>query len=653
MDRRRTDRRRPDAQGENTIDIKALLYILWKRRIILTAFFIAFLTPAFLYVLLKPAYYKATATVLLDNQDIRIGDFTDAIPPQKIETADVDTQVRIITSPSLVRETIASMEENGEEPESVDGEQSFKNLRGFLANLSVASQGRSRIIAISYKSTDPFLAAETANAHARQYIAFQLRERRERLLQIDRWITEQIASLKEESKRKAEATQDYRRSSGIIPGKNSEDLINQQILDLTAQLIPVETRKLSLQARTDALSAANDPAGQESAALLGQLKIKQSEAKQNLEAMKAQYGTLHPLYIASLNRYKQASADLQRENKNARDSLRSELSSVSQQEEMLRTRLQELNRELDSYRGNLVALESLEAEEAANRTLLESFLKRSEEIRSQLSLDRSGARIDSGAETPTSPDGITKPVLLLLALILAASAAIFTVFMLELIDRGIEDENDIKRFLNLPLIASVPHVAAPLAEIGSDRKSPFLEAIKRLYLSLSAQPAPQAILITSACEHEGKTTIARAFVKYTATLGKKVLLIETAFGSGIQAQRPGLGEALTNPQTASEYIQPVSENFFLLPSGKKQPEFMAGNRLENLIGLFKEQYDYIVFDGSSVEDSTDSEIIAAQSDNVVLVIGWAQAKREALIKTANILRQYARNTPLVVLNKRP
>jgi capsular exopolysaccharide synthesis family protein len=670
MDRRKTDRRRGEGGDVMVLDLEAILKTLWRRRFLAAFFILLFLIPGSLYAVFKPAYYRATASVILENQGINFENFADALPAQRLEGVDIDTQVRILTSPTLARETIMALEDSmkdGEEPKTDEAieAQRFAALRGFLANLDVLAQGRSRVIAISYTDKDPNEAARRANAHAQAYIEYQIREKRQTIESIEKWLTEQISALRAEGQKKAQATQTFRDEAGIILGKNSEELIVQQIEDLTAQLVPVETLKLKLQANADAAIEAQTPLGLGDIVqnnVVSNLKLEASRAKQELESLKARYGASHPEYKAAERQYRQAMADLTRESGTVGKSVEVQLQTAIEQEKMIRARLEALNREADDLRQNQLALESLEAEEQANQNLLQNFLEKSEEIRSQVALERADARIGSVAEIPTAPHGMAKLVLLFLIAMLALIAGLGLTLLCELIDRGIEDEEDVKKHLNIRLLGSLPRAKNPLHDNASGRKkSLFTEELKRIYLALSARKAPQTILFSAAAEGEGKTTTILALARYIASIRGRVLVVDADTLSPSMAKTlgmkpsPGLAEAMAGVAPVDQCITGSDEGFHVLPQGDQNAnpvDFLAGDRLEKLFEQLKSRYDFILIDCAAIESSTDAEVISAKADQVVMICAFASTSKERLKKAANTLRQYARDIPGAVISKR-
>ncbi len=660
MDRRATDRRRNSDNTDGTLDINAILHTLWRRKLVLTALFTAFLIPIALFVAFKPSIYKATTSVMLENQELNLTDFQDALPKADLNDMSVETQGKVISSPKLVHQTLDALDadETKKNPE-----QRHADLISFLNSMSVDTSGKSRVIEISYRSEDPVEAAERVNAHANQYVEYQAQNKKEQIASINSWISEQVETLKKESQEKSQAIQEYRNKSGIVLGKNSQDLLYQQIADLMRELAPVETTKLNLQARVEALENAKS---QDAAldvtqsSLINSLKNEASLAKQELQSLNANYGPNHPTLIAAKRKVAQVNSDIAREVNLVKTSLRTQLEAAQKQEALLRTRLEELNKQSDEWRDQSIALESLEAEQTANRTMLANFMARAEEVKSQIGLNRAGAKVVSPAEIPLYPVGNSKIVMLVLGILFAATAAVVIIFLLELVDRGIERAEDIKKILNLRLIGTLPRTKNPLTALNDNNRSPYMEEIKRIYLQLAEKETPQSILVTASRNGEGKSTVALSLAQYLASINQKVVLVDAntvspsiAQITGVE-QSPGFNDIITGTtKDHSKTIKRTNHGYSVIASGNDNTgtDLMASDKIVALIENLKSQYSYVIIDCANVGETTDAEIIASLSDQVIFVIEGAKTPLKLIKNNAETLRRFSKTTPNVILNK--
>lgn len=655
MDRRATDRRASAANDLYVFDVQALTGILWRRKILLCLILVALLAPGLAFIAFKPSEYRAVTSVIIEDQQFNPADFSEALPTGRFDDLTIETQVKVISSPTVVRRTLDAL--SGKDTDTYTSAEAkserYDELKAFLKNLIVTPVGKSRVIEISYKAHDPYDAAKAVNTHARQYVDYQIANKKEQVQSINDWISSQIEALRKESQIKSQAVQEYRKEAGIVPGKNSQDLIYQQITDLTAQLVPVETQKLTLQARYDALNApeANGNITEAESPLLQELRGNASLARQELKALSAQYGPSHPALRAAKKKVGQIEADIAREKTSGKETLALELDAATKQETLLRERLEALNEESDTLREKQISLESYEAEEAANKKLLDTFLEKSEELKSQLEFNRADVHIVSPAEVPTEPIGTPKSIIMAVFIVFSLIASIGAVLVLELVDRGIEEADDVRKVLNLRLIGVLPKLK---------KQSEYFEEIKRICLTLASRKPPQAVLFTSAALDEGASTATVAVAHYLAAIQKRVIVIDANNRTPAIAMlartdaTPGLAEILSGGMEYAKAVHKDSHGVSIIPAGNQGNypiDLLASGRFENLLNTLKTQYDFVLVNTAPAGVSTDAEITASMADQCILVVEAKKTSKKSLKKTAESLRQHANDIPSVIVNK--
>lgn len=657
MDRRKTDRRTDGLRDMYMFDLQDLMDILWRRKALIIGFMLIALIPGLMYIVTKPNMYEATAIVMMEEPDYNLADFSEAMgTAARIDESTFATQLSILVSPRLIEETLREVTK-----EKTITEAQIKN---FYGNLTVAPVGKSRVLTIAYKSKNAEETATIVNAHVQNFIDYRLETKKQQIEVINKWLNEQVAKLKEDSQKKGQAIQEFRGESGIVLGPDAQNLIYQQISELTQQLVPLETQRILLQSKADALNADGATADLPdvmASEVVKDLKSQLSAAEQELRALSAQYGKSHPSRQAAQKRVSQIYGDLARETKSIRASINMELEAVTKQTELLNARIDELNQQADQTQNQSLTMESLQGELEANRKLLVAYMDKFQEIKTKMDLSNSDIRILNMAEVPVEPNGPGKVLQSLILLVLSVFFAIGAVLMLELVDRGIENENDVKRVLNLKLLGSLPFTKNPLNAITGKNKSPYAEEMKRIYLALSARKSPQTILVTSAANGEGKTTFALSLAQYLSSIKSRVIIVDADTDSPSLATlagtdvAPGFAELMSGSNDYTKAVKRDGANLAVIPAGdrdRNSVDILSSNAFPQMLETLKSQYDYVILDCANAQSSTDAEVIAGQVDNVILVAQWNKTPKKALKKVAENLRQHARDIPSVILNKR-
>ncbi len=188
---------------------------------------------------------------------------------------------------------------------------------------------------------------------------------------------------------------------------------------------------------------------------------------------------------------------------------------------------------------------------------------------------------------------------------------------------------------------------------------PGSEAFRNLrthVLFHETDPKPLLILFTSARPGEGVSTVTSNLAVAIAQAGKRTLLIESdlvdpqlhdAFGL---SRVPGITDILLESATVDDAVRNASDlllgdlgpdviasvmgigNLNFLFAGipvSNASEILSMPAFAELLASFKGSYDVILMDGGSILSNTETHVLAAQADGVILVHcprGWKRKK---------------------------
>jgi len=224
--------------------------------------------------------------------------------------------------------------------------------------------------------------------------------------------------------------------------------------------------------------------------------------------------------------------------------------------------------------------------------------------------------------------------------------------MLDMMDTSIKSQEDAIRYLDKPIIGSIPNmrfinrpkrkkqrkgpevvttgqeeVAASIVTVN-DPTSPISEAYRILrtnYQLACARQRPKTLMITSAVPGEGKTTTSINLAVAMAGHGARVLLIDGDLRRPnihrmLRLKRsPGLAEVLTMGIDIHGVMQTTQvENLLVVPSGHVPPnpsELLGSDRTQRLMAQLREEFDLVIYDAPSVIVVTDPTLLATQVDH--------------------------------------
>lgn len=201
--------------------------------------------------------------------------------------------------------------------------------------------------------------------------------------------------------------------------------------------------------------------------------------------------------------------------------------------------------------------------------------------------------------------------------------------------------------------------------VSTNLKSPISEEYRLLRTKIpfsSKDMDLKTIMVTSSQSGEGKsTTISNLAITY-AQEGKKVLLIDADFRKPSlhhmfsQLNHQGLSTLLAGQSSVEETIQETSvDQLSLLPSGPlsaNPSELINPLAMRELLEQMKERYDVILIDTPPVLTVTDSVIVSALCDGVIMVVAAGKVKKDHFKSAQEQLNHVNARIIGIVLNKK-
>ena len=188
--------------------------------------------------------------------------------------------------------------------------------------------------------------------------------------------------------------------------------------------------------------------------------------------------------------------------------------------------------------------------------------------------------------------------------------------------------------------------------------SPYSEAIRCTVMStlksVQEKGRPEIVLVTSSVQGEGKTTLAVSFAAYAALLERKVLLIDFDFRKpGVLEQLAGTDEAGTlevlEGRPAADLIKHHPElgiDYLPLPRHRVDPlPLLQCANLPEFIKLVGKDYDCVVIDSAPLLGTTETRLLSAIVDKVLLAVQWGSTRRDIVEQAFRQLQAPGRARP--------
>jgi capsular exopolysaccharide synthesis family protein len=182
----------------------------------------------------------------------------------------------------------------------------------------------------------------------------------------------------------------------------------------------------------------------------------------------------------------------------------------------------------------------------------------------------------------------------------------------------------------------------------------------------SKRAAIKVVMVAATDHGEGGTTTAAILAATLArSVNSRILLIdanlrtpalEEVFEQGEGCELVGLSDkVLAHAPLDQAIYQTDIGNLFFMPCGRNvtSPSYIFDNgSLTEMLSVLREQFDFVIFDGSPLRDYSESCFLAEKMDGVILVVEAERTKVEAVRKIRKDLEATGVNILGVVLNKK-
>lgn len=182
----------------------------------------------------------------------------------------------------------------------------------------------------------------------------------------------------------------------------------------------------------------------------------------------------------------------------------------------------------------------------------------------------------------------------------------------------------------------------------------------RTNIKFSKTDKLKSLLVTSAVQAEGKSTIAANITYLLAEEGQRVLFIDadlrkpTVHYTYQLKNTIGLSLVLSNQSDLESCIQKSDiDNLDILTSGPIPPnpsELLGSKRFETMLAEAESLYDWIIFDTSPLLAVTDTQLLANRVDGTIVVVNIEETSKKMTKKAMGLLRNVDAKIIGVVMN---
>ena len=544
-------------------------------------------------------------------------------------------------------------------------------LDRYMDYLAVRPLTGTDIIEVRFTTPNPTLSAFLAGAHTQAYMEANDEARRGTDVIAKQFLTKQIREATTELERAETALGDFATEHPDVVANQEQKTAGDRIAEHSRKLAEAQEARATLESqfkfltdrKSDPLAYFLDQPG------IAKLRSALADARAQRASLAERLGPNHPQMIDLRQLENELDKQLRSEVSHEVQAVRSRYNAAKLREEGLERQL--VNHQTDGVRLRALGAryDTLKSTVDRGREHQMALLKQEQAVAASANLAASSIRIIERAEVPERPSQPKVPLTLTLGVMAGALVAIGAAFGRDYFDDTVRSSEEIERTLQLPALAAIPSLdlvrpATPQltggvsdaypwrngdgADAASHQElvmlhqpfSPVAEAFRSMrtaVLFCTDRPA-RLVVVTSACNAEGKTVASVNLAAALAELGGRVLLVDADLRRPKCHRLMGVDNACGLSTTLVGDIDPgraiqatLVPGLSLLsagPSPTNAADLVGSDRMHPLIDYLRPQYDFIVIDTPPVLAVTDAVVLARAADRVVLVVKGHATSRE-------------------------
>jgi capsular exopolysaccharide synthesis family protein len=635
--------------------------------------------------------YQSTATIDIDRQAPAGIVGQDAARGADLYDADqfLATQIRIIQSDSVLRPVAQHFKLDVTETDARTGQPAIPSARSAnapvsLGGLKVTRPPNTYLLLISYRSTDPELASDVANAVAESYIQHTYDIRFRATAGLSAFMEKQIEELRAKMEKSSSALAQFEKDLSVINPEEKTSILSARLLQLNTEYTTAQGDRVAKQAAFNSVKSGSMDAAQASTQgdQLRRLADHLDEAREKFATVAAQYGPGHPEYKKAHSQVAELERQLEDLKANIVNRVSLDYKQAANRESMLASAVGETKAEFDHLNAHSFEYKALKQEADSDKGLYEELVRKIKEAGINSSFQNSSIRLADSARPVLYPVFPNVRMNAILAFFFSTLLGVSLAVLADVLDNTVRDPEDIQRTLKTEVLGSLPVVkhwrsrllrirmtasgSTVLVKYGghNSQEAAFEEAIRTLRDSILLSDLgrrPRSLLITSATPREGKTTAAVRLAIVHSQQKRKTLLIDA------DLRRPGIHQRLDvdNDRGLStvikgeagwrEVLQKCMEfpDLDILTAGpaSRSAADRLGGTLEKLFAEADPEYDLIIVDSPPLLGFAEPLQMAAVVDGVVVMTLAGQTNRNAVSSVLSSLKRVKANVVGVALNE--
>lgn len=479
---------------EQTPHLAEYYYILRKHKWIIIASLIVMVSLTMLFTFQMEPVYRATTTMVIEKEKS-----TSPLTGERMDfesyvsqSLTFNTHFKLITSRPVMEKVIKSLKldqadrEKGlavsplkelfsrfkknvrlllgqEEKFLTPQEEMVQLIEELKENIDIEEVRDTRLLKVSVEDHDPVMARDIANGLARLYIEFNIANRLKSSQNTLGWLTGQLYELKKKLEDAEEEFLAYKQRERLFSITGKQRLITQKIEEFNDAYLKARNKRLELDAKLKELGRSSRSKGNVFHArslianpLIDNLYTQLLDSEVELTRLSKVFKSKHPKIIQIKSKVDKTRKKLDEEIRKEKENLKAERSVLLSREKVLQKTIADFeNDALETNRKEL-KYSIFQRNVKTNQNLYDTLLSKIKESDIVGNLDVSNIRIAEEAAISPDPVKPKKKLNLILSVIFGLMTGIGLSFLWEYLDQSLRTEEDVRRYLDLPVLSVIP-----------------------------------------------------------------------------------------------------------------------------------------------------------------------------------------------------
>ncbi|BAY25123.1 capsular exopolysaccharide family protein [Calothrix sp. NIES-2100] len=571
-------------------------------------------------------------------------------PPES--TKEIQTTIAVLQSPKVLNPIIEKLQAQ------------YPDLTyDYLVYYLAITSPKPNILNIQYTNSDQKLVSDVLKLLSEAYLQYSLQERQSDVEQAIQFVENRKKPLADSLEQWQKKLENLRRDNRLIePGQKAQELSNQlstlrqQRIENRVQLEQMVASYEELQ--RELAQAPGERAGNsllsENARyqkILDQIQAADIAVKQQSTV----FTDANPAMVTLQQKKESLLPLLAQEEARVQKDYQSRIQELSARDRSLDEKINTVYGEIRNLASISRQYDNIQRElQIANAALTQFTTKQQSLQIEKAQKQQPWVLLDPKLTKVNEPLAITDSAKRNLALggLLGLLLGVGTALVVDKLSNIFYSSQELKESTRLPLLGIVP-LRKELEVATKDNLSrgvqhsdgaSFFEVFRSLYtniLLLGSDTPIRSLVISSAGQGDGKSTIATQLAQAAAAMGQRVLLVDANLRAPSLHNRVGLMNIQGLTDVISQDLDwhnviepsPLEDNMFVMPAGPIPPDsvrLLASQKMHNLMEELQVSYDLVIYDTPPLLGFADAHLLAANTDGLVLVAGLGKLKRTAL-----------------------